>query len=71
MDLLSRGSWFLCPLLLLFSFFFKFNTNCVARGKPELVGIRGVLHNGKGEVLFQFSKYADVKDPNEVEVMAI
>lgn len=51
--------------------FLKFDINCAARGKPGLVGIGGVLHDGKAEVLFQFSKNADVEDPNEVEVMAI
>ena len=51
--------------------FLKFDINRAARGKPGLVGIEGVLHDGKAEVLFQFSKNADVEDPNEVEVMAI
>lgn len=50
---------------------FKFNVGRAVRGKPRLAGIRGVLRNSKGEVLFKFSKHVGVCDSNKAEVLAI
>eukprot|EP00268_Persea_americana_P009153 TRINITY_DN13625_c0_g1_i5.p1 TRINITY_DN13625_c0_g1~~TRINITY_DN13625_c0_g1_i5.p1 ORF type:complete len:147 (-),score=31.41 TRINITY_DN13625_c0_g1_i5:797-1237(-) len=49
----------------------KFNVDRAAKGKPGLSGIGGVLRNHKGEVIYMFSKHAETKDSNEVEVLAI
>lgn len=48
----------------------KFNVEGVARGKPKLAGIGGVLYNSEGKVLFMFSKNEGVKESNE-EVLDI
>lgn len=50
---------------------FKFNIGHAVRGKAGLAGIRGVLHNSKGEVLFMFSKHVGVRNSNKAEVLAI
>lgn len=42
-----------------------------SKGKPGLVGIRGVLKNHKGEVIYLFFKHVGIKDSNEADVMAI
>ena len=49
----------------------KFNVGGAARGKPGPAGIRGVLRNCKGEVLFMFSKHVEKKGSNEAEILAI
>ena len=49
----------------------KFNVDGATRGNPGFVGIRGVLQNSKGEVLFMFSKHVGVCNSNEAEVLAI
>ena len=50
---------------------FKFNVDEAASEKPRLAGIGGVLRNCNGDVLFMFSKYLEVCDSNEAEVLAI
>ena len=49
----------------------EFNVDGASRGKPGLAGIGGVLRNCKGKVLIMFSKYVDVCDPDEADVLAI
>lgn len=44
---------------------FKFNVDGVARGKPDLVGVGGVLRNGLGNVLVLFSKNVGCMESNE------
>lgn len=50
--------------------FFKFGIDGAARGKLGLVGIRSVLWNIKGEILFPFSKHKGLKNLM-TKVMAI
>lgn len=49
----------------------EFNVDGFVRGKSGPMGIDGVLHNYKGEVLFMFSKHVSVCDSNEAEVLTI
>ena len=49
----------------------KFNVDGVAKGKPEPIGIGGVLRNDAGEVLFMFFKNVGIKESNEAGVLAI
>ena len=48
----------------------KFNVDGAARGKPWLVAGGEVLRNGKGVVLFIFSKNVVNMESNEAEVVA-
>lgn len=43
----------------------------VARGKPGIVRIDGVLRNDKGDISFMFSKDVSIRDSNKAEVFAI
>lgn len=49
----------------------KFNIDEAARGKSGPAGIGGFLLNDKGVVLYMFSKQVEIRDSNEVEVLAI
>ena len=49
----------------------KFNVDGAAKGKLGPADIGGVLRNGKGEVLFMFSKNVGIKESNEAKVLAI
>lgn len=49
----------------------KFNVDGATKGKLGLAHIVGVLRNHKGEVLYMFSKHVEIKDSNEVDVLAI
>ena len=51
--------------------FYNLMLDRVARGKPGLVGIGGVLRNHEGFIFLSFSSFIRVKDSNEAEVLAI
>lgn len=48
----------------------KFNVDGTVKGKPGLARIAGVLLNNKGDVLFMFSKHADLRESNEVDMLS-
>lgn len=50
---------------------FKFNVDGVARGKPGLVSIGGVLRNSFGVVFAIFSKHVGTMESTEAKVLAI
>ena len=49
----------------------NFNVDGATRGKLGPAGIRGVLRNNKGEVIFLFTRNVGMKESNEAEVLAI
>lgn len=49
----------------------KLNVDGTVKGKPGLASIAGVLWNNKGDVLFMFSKHADLRESNEVDTLSI
>ncbi|XVF79317.1 hypothetical protein PTKIN_Ptkin14bG0211600 [Pterospermum kingtungense] len=49
----------------------KFNVDGSSFGKPDPVGIGGVLRNHKGNELMSFSKHIGMEDSNVAEIMAI
>lgn len=51
--------------------FLKFNADEAARGKSGSAGIKGVLHNNKGEVKISMFTPIGVKDSNEAKVLPI
>lgn len=51
--------------------FLKFNIDGAARIKSGPVGIGGVVHNDKGEMLHSLSKHLGITDSNEGEVLSI
>ena len=49
----------------------KFNMDGALRGKLGPTGIRGVLHNSKGDIIIMFFEHVRVCGSNEAEVLPI
>lgn len=58
-----EAHWALPPVGVL-----KFNVDGLARGKPGITSIGGVLWNAKGEVFLLLSKNVEIKLSDEAEV---